>query len=120
MLGDDHERFWSLSFGVRRPTWELLGGFDDGFVGYGAEDTDLGLRAAELGIPLAWFGGGTAFHQWHPPTRHRPRPPRRDDRQRPPLPAAGGVVADGGLVTQLAERRPVQFDPTATSCAGER
>ena len=111
VLSDDHELFWSLSFGVSRPTWELLGGFDDGFVGYGAEDTDLGLRAAELGIPLAWFGGGVAYHQWHPPTRHDParldemianahRFRRRWDRW--PM---------GGWFSQLAEACHVRFDP---------
>jgi len=71
-LGDDHELFWSLSFGIRRRTWELLGGFDTDYVGYGAEDTDFALRARQAGVPLAWFAGGTAFHQWHPPSRLDP------------------------------------------------
>jgi N-acetylglucosaminyl-diphospho-decaprenol L-rhamnosyltransferase len=72
VLADDHELFWSLSFGVHRRTWELLGGFDTDYVGYGAEDTDFALRARRAGVPLAWFAGGTAFHQWHPPTRLDP------------------------------------------------
>ena len=78
-LGDDrvevddrHELFWSLSFAVDRQTWSRLGGFDEQFVGYGAEDTDLALRARSIGIALAWFGGGVAFHQWHRPTRLDP------------------------------------------------
>lgn len=68
-LGDDHELFWSLSFGVSRSTWHRIGGFDEGYVGYGAEDTDFAFRARRLGIRLAWFRGGTVYHQWHPPSR---------------------------------------------------
>ncbi len=71
-VADDHELFWSLSFGVHRRTWEHLGGFDTNYVGYGAEDTDFALRARQANVPLAWFAGGTAFHQWHPPTRLDP------------------------------------------------
>jgi len=67
-----HELFWSLSFGVSAATWDVLGGFDTGYVGYGAEDTDLAYRARSLGRSVAWFGGGTAFHQWHPPSRLDP------------------------------------------------
>ena len=48
------------------------GGFDADFVGYGGEDTDLAERARRLGVPLAWFDGGTAFHQWHRPSRLDP------------------------------------------------
>lgn len=70
--GDDHTLFWSLSFGVTRTTWDRVGGFDDSYVGYGAEDTDFALRARAAGVGLAWFGGGTAYHQWHPPSRDDP------------------------------------------------
>ena len=74
---DRHELFWSLNFAVRAPTWERLGGFDTGYRGYGAEDTDLGLRARRLGIPLLWVAGAGVYHQWHPPTRLDPD--RRDE-----------------------------------------
>jgi N-acetylglucosaminyl-diphospho-decaprenol L-rhamnosyltransferase len=111
-LGDDHELFWSLSFGVDRHTWDRLGGFDEGYRGYGGEDTDLAFRARSLGIPLAWFGGGTAHHQWHRPTRLDPR-------------RTGEIVANArrfhdrwghwpmtGWLTELAERGLVHFDPS--------
>ncbi|MFJ4254670.1 galactosyltransferase-related protein [Microbacterium sp. NPDC090003] len=66
--------FWSLSFAVTPSTWARLGGFDERYEGYGAEDTDLGRRARECGIPLLWVGGAHAYHQWHPagtpPWRH--------------------------------------------------
>ncbi|MFB4354292.1 galactosyltransferase-related protein [Microbacterium sp. LS_15] len=70
----EYDLFWSLSFAVTPTTWGQLGGFDERYEGYGAEDTDLGRRARSLGIPLHWVGGAHAYHQWHPagtpPWRH--------------------------------------------------
>lgn len=66
--------FWSLVFAIRRERFEALGGFDESFTGYGAEDTDFGFRAKEAGIPLLFMGGAGAFHQYHdiydPPLQH--------------------------------------------------
>ena len=66
--------FWSLAFGVRRNTFDALGGFDEEFVGYGGEDTDLGFRARNAGVPLLFGGKACAFHQHHtvsdPPLEH--------------------------------------------------
>jgi GT2 family glycosyltransferase len=66
--------FWSLGFAVRRQTFERIGGFDAGFVGYGAEDTDVGFRAAVAGVPLLFVAGAVACHQHHetfePPVQH--------------------------------------------------
>jgi GT2 family glycosyltransferase len=68
-----HDLFWSLNFGVRRETFrERIGGFDEGYRGYGIEDTDFAMRAARAEVPLAWIGGALAFHQHHEPTRLRP------------------------------------------------
>lgn len=66
VLDGRHELFWSLSFAVRKPVWELIGGFCTDYVGYGGEDTDFGQRAARSGVPMAWIGGAHAFHQYHP------------------------------------------------------
>jgi GT2 family glycosyltransferase len=63
---DNAGLFWSLAFGIRRSTFERLGGFDAGFTGYGAEDTDFAFRARDAGVPLLFAGGFEAFHQWHP------------------------------------------------------
>lgn len=60
------ERFWSLSFAVRPAVHERIGGFDEGYVGYGGEDTDYAFRAREAGVGLAWAGGAWAYHQHHP------------------------------------------------------
>lgn len=70
-----HELFWSLSFAVRRGAFlGRLGGFDEGYAGYGAEDTDFAFRARRAGASLAWTGGAAAFHQHHetcdPPLQH--------------------------------------------------
>lgn len=58
--------FWSLAFGVRRTTFDRIGGFDEAFTGYGGEDTDFGFRAKQLGVPLLFTGGDVVFHQHHP------------------------------------------------------
>lgn len=64
--GADHRLFWSLSFALTAATWRQVGGFDEAFQGYGAEDTDLAMRARAAGVGLTWVGGAEAFHQWHP------------------------------------------------------
>jgi N-acetylglucosaminyl-diphospho-decaprenol L-rhamnosyltransferase len=63
---DDHRLFWSLSFAVTGRTWAALGGFHEGYQGYGGEDTDLAYTARQAGVPLVWTGGAHAYHQYHP------------------------------------------------------
>lgn len=74
VLGEQHDLFWSLSFAVSAATWARIGGFHEGYVGYGGEDTDFGRLAAKSGVGLAWVGGARAYHQHHdvetPPVRH--------------------------------------------------
>ena len=68
------EMFWSLSFATSAATWDRLGGFDERYVGYGAEDTDLALRAHAAGVHLGWTGRARGWHQHHdtqvPPRQH--------------------------------------------------
>ncbi len=66
VTGAEPDLFWSLSFAVTAPTWQRLGGFHEGYEGYGGEDTDLGWTARDRGVELAWLGGADAFHQHHP------------------------------------------------------
>jgi GT2 family glycosyltransferase len=66
VLAEDLRLFWSLSFAVDAPTWSAAGGFDEGYEGYGGEDTDFGQRAASADAALWWVGGAPAYHQWHP------------------------------------------------------
>jgi N-acetylglucosaminyl-diphospho-decaprenol L-rhamnosyltransferase len=69
-----HDLFWSLSFAVTPSTWRAVGGFDERYAGYGAEDTDFARRAARAGRSLAWVGSARSFHQHHevssPPVEH--------------------------------------------------
>jgi GT2 family glycosyltransferase len=66
--------FWSLAFAIRRARFDALGGFDERFSGYGAEDTDFGFRADAASVPLLFVGGAIACHQHHavydPPLQH--------------------------------------------------
>ncbi len=63
------DMFWSLSFALDAGTWARIGGFDERFVGYGAEDTDFGVRARRAGVELWFTGSAGAFHQHHPVSR---------------------------------------------------
>jgi N-acetylglucosaminyl-diphospho-decaprenol L-rhamnosyltransferase len=70
----EYALFWSLSFAATGRTWERTQGFDEGYEGYGGEDTDFGFSLRRAGIPLVWVGGAHAYHQHHatstPPWRH--------------------------------------------------
>jgi GT2 family glycosyltransferase len=69
----DPNLFWSLSFALSAQAWSRSGGFHEGYVGYGAEDTDFARLLLGAGLGLGWLGGARAFHQWHPAES----PPRR-------------------------------------------
>jgi GT2 family glycosyltransferase len=112
-LGVDHEMFWSLSFGIDRSTWDRLGGFDEGYRGYGGEDTDFAFRARALQIPLAWFGGGTAYHQWHPPTRLDPERTAELVANARRFHDRWGTWPMTGWLTELGARGLVHFDADA-------
>ena len=70
----DLRLFWSLSFATTAESWRCIGGFDEEYVGYGAEDTDFGQRLGAARGTALWLGGALAFHQHHethsPPLRH--------------------------------------------------
>jgi len=68
---DRHELFWSLNFACTRATFGRIGGFDEGYRGYGGEDTDFAFRAREAGVPV-YQAEARASHQYHP-TYHPPR-----------------------------------------------
>ncbi len=75
-LGDctDYRCFWSLNFAMRRDRFIAIGGFDEGYTGYGGEDTDFGRTASAAGVPFLWCRGARAYHQYHvhhmPPVHH--------------------------------------------------
>ncbi len=57
--------FWSLNFGCSRDIYDKIGGFDEDFEGYGAEDTDFGFSARRLGVEMITINA-FAYHQYHP------------------------------------------------------
>ena len=67
----DHRMFWSLSFALDRATWAAIGGFHEGYLGYGGEDTDFGQLARQRSVALLAIAGARVYHQWHP----SPSPP---------------------------------------------
>lgn len=66
LVSTDYELFWSLSFAVRAPLWQRIGGFCEEYTGYGGEDTDYAQAAAACGVTMRWVGGAHAYHQHHP------------------------------------------------------
>ena len=56
--------FWSLCFFISAENFELIRGFDEGFTGYGAEDTDFAKRANASGIEFT-MQGPRVLHQYH-------------------------------------------------------
>ncbi|MBA4025850.1 MAG: hypothetical protein C0482_26180 [Gordonia sp.] len=63
---DEMTLFWSLSFALTVTNWQLIGGFETTYEGYGGEDTDFAMSAAANDFRIAWVGGAHAYHQYHP------------------------------------------------------
>lgn len=117
---DDVRLFWSLSFAVTTGDWDRVGGFDEGYVGYGGEDTDFAMRLASAGGQLRWVGDAVAYHQHHPvqdpPYGHLEDIVRNANRFWDrwgwyPMEGWLDAFAAQGLVTQTG--RPPRWVPTA-------
>ena len=69
----DHLQFWSLIFAIQKQTFEKIGGFDESFTGYGAEDTDFAMMFHQADVKLI-FIRDYVLHQYHdkhdPPVNH--------------------------------------------------
>lgn len=69
----DPLQFWSLIFAIRKQTFERINGFDESFVGYGAEDTDFAMMFHKADVKLI-FIRDYVLHQYHdkhdPPVNH--------------------------------------------------
>jgi GT2 family glycosyltransferase len=59
-----HLQFWSLIFAIQKQTFEKIGGFDESFTGYGAEDTDFAMMFHEAGVQQI-FVRDYVLHQYH-------------------------------------------------------
>ncbi|MES1938405.1 glycosyltransferase family 2 protein [Salinisphaera hydrothermalis] len=70
----DHGQLWGLSFALHATDYFAAGGMDEGYIGYGGEETDYARRLAATGIPAYWVGNARAWHQHHavyrPPLAH--------------------------------------------------
>ena len=124
LRAEDLRLFWSLSFAITADTWHRLGGFDEGYDGYGGEDTDFAMQLARADGRLWWVGGAAAYHQHHdvesPPRRHLADIVRNSNRFAArwgwfPMEGWLTAFADEGLIMQAG--RPPRWHLTA---AGHR
>lgn len=106
---DETDLFWSLSFACSRDTWLGTGGFDEGYEGYGGEDTDFAQTAAAAGARLTWVGGAHALHQYHPTAS-------------PPWQHLDDILRNGALFARRWGRWPMEgwLDAFARAGAIER
>jgi mannosyltransferase OCH1-like enzyme len=70
-----------------------LGGFDESFTGWGAEDTDLGVRMGRAGATFKRLGRGFVTHLGHP---ERPRAPDWQARRERSIGRDKPLVVNGG------------------------
>lgn len=71
---EDYAMVWGLSVALRRSTLlDTLGGFDEDYLGYAGEDTDLAETARRAGVPLLVVADAGVFHHhhesWEPPVQ---------------------------------------------------
>ena len=109
------ELLWTLAIAVHRVDFDAVGGFDEGYLGYGGEDTDFGLRAAAAGLSLRMVAGARAYHQHHPA-------------HDPPLQHAAAITANArrfhqrwgrwpmdGWLTEMAAMGIIDWAPSSTT-----
>lgn len=89
-----HHLFWSLNFACTREVFERIGGFDEGYLGYGGEDTDFAFSARLHGVELR-TAAALAFHQYHPTWR-------------PPLNHFSAIVANAQRFQQRWGQWPME------------
>lgn len=84
---------------ARRDVWDLVGGFDPRFVGWGGEDHALGMALTTLAGPADPARTGRLYHLWHTPApgaRHLSADTRTLDRRY--RAAAGNPAAMAELI----------------------
>lgn len=94
-IGTNYDLFWSLSFATTPSTWNDIGGFHEGYFGYGGEDTDFAATAHAAGVGLRWVGGAHAYHQYHPVSS-------------PPVEHLDDIVRNSALFHRRWHRWPMQ------------
>jgi GT2 family glycosyltransferase len=82
----------ACDFGIWREDYERVNGFDEGFVGWGCEDDDLGKRLRRAGVRVETILRHThVYHLWHPLDPTHP-----------------GVWREGANVGRLLSQRPIR------------
>ncbi len=118
--GGNHDLFWSLSCALTASTWRTVGGFQEEYVGYGAEDTDFGWSARSRGVDLVWVGGADAFHQFHP-VSHPPVEHLADIvRNATTFHRRWGLWPMRGWLEEFARRDLVTFDSDVLALKGSQ
>ncbi|MBO0952533.1 glycosyltransferase family 2 protein [Fibrella forsythiae] len=90
----DHLQFWSLLFAIQKQTFDTIGGFDESFTGYGAEDTDFAMMFHRAGIKQL-FVSDYVLHQYH-------------DKYDPPLNYFDSIIANASRYQQKWQVLPMQ------------
>lgn len=89
-----HLQFWSLIFAIKKETFEKIGGFDESFTGYGAEDTDFAMSFHKAGIEQI-FVKDFVLHQYH-------------DKYDPPLNYFNSIIKNAQRYHQKWQVLPMQ------------
>jgi glycosyltransferase involved in cell wall biosynthesis len=98
-------------FGIWRTDFEAVNGFDEGFVGWGCEDDDLGKRLRRAGVRLETILGQTrVYHLWHPLDPTHPRVWREGGNVGRLLAPNRPIRCHRGLVHSGEEEMPLPVD----------
>jgi GT2 family glycosyltransferase len=104
-----HLQFWSIIFAIQKQTFQQVGGFDQTFTGYGAEDTDFAMTFNKAGIKHI-FINDYVLHQYHnkydPPLNHFDAIIRNAATYR----NKWGVYPMQGCLKKFADRGLIVFD----------
>lgn len=73
---NEHIPLCGGAFVIRREAYELAGGMDEGFAGWGGEDDALSIALARLGMRRAILSRRPALHLWHRRATPSPGDPR--------------------------------------------
>ena len=109
--------FWSLSFALSAELWQRIGGFHEGYVGYGAEDTDFAATAARLDVADPDGRRRRRVPPAPPGQQPAPRAPRRHRPQQRRLPPPARRAAHGRLAGRVHRRTARSPRTTTASCA---
>ena len=61
----DHDELSGLSFAITKRQFLGLGAFDEGYVGFGAEEKDFARRLEASQVPLFRLANAAAYYQYH-------------------------------------------------------